>query len=622
MFTLQYGQKIFRRVSLVLIAASTLQAQQTATLNSQIYVNQGLVGVGRIPAATRDIFGETFGSFSGFALDRASWARNSNGSYTGTLYAVPDRGYSVSGTTTNYTPRFNKLSITFAPAPSGASTQDQALVALVDTKKFVEADGSLFTGADATPTGSATRTGFPPLPAAFNGRLSLDPEGIVLNTDGTFWLSDEYGPYVYKFSANGTLLAALRPPEAFIPKRNGADSFSSNSPFLGQPNASPANPTTGRQNNQGLEGISKTPDGRTLFVMLQSATRQDGGNGNNSPRQNTRLLAYDLTTATPSLKAEYVMVLPSYLEGSATRYAACSEILAINNAQILVLARDSSGHGTSNPTSLYRKVVVYDISGATNILGATYDTTATPIAPGGVLASNIVPAVSAELVNLNDSAQLAKFGLTNGPTDSANNLSDKWEAMALAPALDPTTPNDWFLFIGNDNDFNTLDGYQDGTAFNTGMETDSMVLVYRLTIPSRLTYISTLARTGNGNNNNGNAPQKGTFVVEGARPKAMLIRGVGPTLANLGYTEGIANPILTLSTAAGNVIATNNSWGSDATKKAEILAATTASSAFPLIDGSNDTAILAMLDPGTYTVDLRASSGTGGLALLEIIEVP
>lgn len=622
MFTLRNGQKYLRRAGLVLVAASALQAQQTATLNSQVYINQGLVGVGRIPAAARDVFGETFGSFSGFALDRASWMRGTDGSYSGTLYAVPDRGYSASGTTTNYTPRFNKLSVQFLPAPTGAATQNQAVLTLVDTIKFGEANGTPMTGADATPTGWATRSGFPALPVAFNERLSLDPEGLVLNADGTFWLSDEYGPYVYKFSATGTLLSALRPPEAFIPKRNGADSFSSNSPFPGQPFASPANPTSGRQNSQGLEGLSKSPDGRTLFVMLQSATRQDGGNGNNSPRQNTRLLAYDLTTATPSLKAEYVMVLPGYSDGTATRYAACSEIVAINSTQILVLARDSAGHGTSPITSLYRKVVIYDISNATNILGTAFDTTTTPVATGGVLTPDIVPAASAELVNLNDATQLAKFGLHNGLDDNQNNLSDKWEAMALAPALDPTAPNDWFLFIGNDNDFNTTDGFQDGTAYNTGITTDSMVLVYRLTIPSRLAYVSTLARTGNGNNNNGNAPQKGTFVVEGARPKTMLIRGVGPTLANLGYTENLSNPILTLSTATGTVLETNSAWGSVPLKKTAILAAIAASSAFPLIDGSNDAAILVNLDPGTYTLDLRAASGAGGLALLEIIEVP
>jgi hypothetical protein len=149
-----------------------------------------------------------------------------------------------------------------------------------------------------------------------------------------------------------------------------------------------------------------------------------------------------------------------------------------------------------------------------------------------------------------------------------------------------------------------------------------MILVYRLTLPSRLTYLSTLARTGNGNNNNGNAPQKATFVVEGARPKTLLIRGVGPSLVNLGIQDGVSNPVLTLKRSDDTVLETNSAWGADSLKKAAIITATAAANVFALNNGSNDAALLVNLDPGTYVVDLRANSGTGGLALLEVIEIP
>ena len=51
--------------------------------------------------------------------------------------------------------------------------------------------------------------------------------------------------------------------------------------------------------------------------------------------------------------------------------------------------------------------------------------------------NGITPATSTVLVDMNDAAQLAKFGLNNGPQDNANTLSEKWEALALVPALDP-----------------------------------------------------------------------------------------------------------------------------------------------------------------------------------------
>jgi hypothetical protein len=60
--------------------------------------------------------------------------------------------------------------------------------------------------------------------------------------------------------------------------------------------------------------------------------------------------------------------------------------------------------------------------------------------------------------------------------------------MALAPALDPANPNDYFLFVTNDNDFITQNGYQAGTRYKdaSGLEVDTMILVYRITLPEQL----------------------------------------------------------------------------------------------------------------------------------------
>ena len=96
-----------------------------------------------------------------------------------------------------------------------------------------------------------------------------------------------------------------------------------------------------------------------------------------------------------------------------------------------------------------------------------------------------MPATLTSFIDLNDNAQLEKFGLHNGPLNDRNNLSEKWEGMALAPALDPTHPRDFFLFVSNDNDFITQDGYQAGAPYKdpSGVEVDTMILVYRLTLP-------------------------------------------------------------------------------------------------------------------------------------------
>lgn len=611
-----------RLLPVLLLCTGALVAQPvaTVTVNNQTFVNQGLVGVGRMPSDLKDKFGETFGSFSAFTFQPGSWQRNANGSYSGMLFAQPDRGYNAAGTT-NYVPRFNKVTVAFTPAPAGSTAQNQVGLTLADTIKFTESDGTPMTSLDPTSAGTGTRAGLPAMPQAFNGRLALDAEGIVVNADGSIWVSDEYGPYIFRFTADGRLISAIRPPEAITPKRNGADSFASNNPGPGQAAPVPANPTTGRQNNQGLEGLSVSPDGRTLFALLQSAARQDGGTGGTGPRRHTRLLAYDLTVAgNPTLKGEYVVPLPTYSLGAATRVPAQSEMLAINNTQFLVLARDGNGRGVDNPTSLYRSILVYDISSATNIAGTAYDTTTTPIAPGGVLAAGIIPATSAVLVDMNNAAQLAKFGLNNGPVDNANTLSEKWEALALVPAFDPSAPNDWFLFVGNDNDFITTNGFQDGAPYAAAIDNDNMVLVYRVTIPTRLANVASRALTGPGQS----AHVLG-FVVSGARPKAMLVRGVGPALTSFGITNALPDPSLTIFNAAGQAVFTNNDWSAPiagAATAAELATAATRAGAFALSANSRDAALLVQLDPGAYTAVVSDTSGATGVSLVEVHEVP
>jgi hypothetical protein len=612
---------LLRLIPTLLLTAGALVAQPvaTVTINNQTFVNQGLVGVGRIPADLKDKFGETFGSFSAFTFQPGSWQRNANGSYSGTLFAQPDRGYNVAGTT-NYVPRFNKITVGFTPAPAGSTAQNQVALTLADTIKFTESDGTPMTSLDPTSAGTGTRAGLPAMPQAFNGRLSLDAEGIVVNADGSIWVSDEYGPYIFRFTAEGRLVSAIRPPEAITPKRGGADSFASNNPGPGQAAPVPADPTTGRQNNQGLEGLSVSPDGRTLFALLQSAARQDGGTGGTGPRRHTRLLAYDISIAgTPTLKGEYVVALPTYPLGTATRVPAQSEMLAINNTQLLVLARDGNGRGIASPTSLYRSILVYDISGATNIAGTAYDTPTTPIAPGGVLAAGIVPATSAVLVDMNNAAQLAKFGLNNGPVDNVNTLSEKWEALALVPALDPGAPNDWFLFVGNDNDFITTNGFQDGAPYAAALDNDNMVLVYRVTIPTRLANVASRALTGPGQS----AHVLG-FVINGARPKTMLVRGLGPALTPFGITNALPNPSLTIYNAAGLAVLSNTDWGLPTVNGVvgDLAAAARQVGAFALPTGSRDAALLAQLDPGSYTAVVNDEAGATGVSLVEVHELP
>jgi hypothetical protein len=471
------------------LAVARARAESSVTLGGVTLVDHGLVGVGRLDADLRDKLGETFGSGSGMAVDAKSWTRD-GATYRGTIWLVPDRGYNVSGTI-DYHARLNRLEITFTPADKpetlpAAARQRTVAARLADTIVLTDNAGVPLTGLDPPAGGiRAGRDSFPPLPQGPNGHVAVDAEGLVLAPDGSFFVSDEYGPYVYRFSPDGRMLGAIRPPAAFIPRRKSVDHFSSNNPGPGQSAPVPANPDTGRQNNQGFEGLALTPDGRFLVAVLQSATRQDGGDSAET-RDNTRMLYYDLATIEhPVLVREHVVQLPAFTTADGRRrIAAQSELLALDDNHFLLLCRDSdNGFGQKGATSRYRHIELIDISHATNIAGTRYDGIE-PVAPKGRLVDGILPAARESFIDLNDNAELARFGLHNGPPQDRNDLSEKWEAMGLVPALDPDHPHDFFLFVANDNDFITQRGFHAGAPYRdpSGVEVDTMFLVFRVTL--------------------------------------------------------------------------------------------------------------------------------------------
>ncbi|MFD1988130.1 esterase-like activity of phytase family protein [Mesorhizobium newzealandense] len=477
-------------VALALFTALTpALADSTATVGGTSFVSKGLVGVGRIPASQKDKFGETFGSGSGMAIDTAGWTHGADG-YKGSLWLLPDRGYNVVGTT-DYRPRLNTIGIEFAPvapgaAPAAGQEQSGVKATLADTMLLTDDKGNDATGLDPLNGARAAAGDMPILPEA-NGKLALDNEAIVRLPDGSMFISDEYGPNIYRFSAEGRLLSATQPPAALVPMRHGAPNFASDNPGPGAAEPDPKDPDTGRQNNQGLEGMAMTPDGKFLIAVLQSAPRQDGGDSG-ATRQNTRALVYDASDlAHLKLSHEYVVPLPVFKDAKGkTKVAAQSEIVALSDQTFLMLTRDSgNGQGLKGDTSLLRQINIVDLSAATDIAGGAFDAADKRVAPKGVLDPSVTPARLTPFIDLNDKGELGRFGLHNGAPNDRNNLSEKWEAMSVVSVLDPKLPDDYFLFVANDNDFLTQDGFQVGAPYKAedGADVDTMFLVYQVTLP-------------------------------------------------------------------------------------------------------------------------------------------
>jgi hypothetical protein len=103
------------------------------------------------------------------------------------------------------------------------------------------------------------------------------------------------------------------------------------------------------------------------------------------------------------------------------------------------------------------------------------------------------------------------------------------------------------------------------------------------------------------------------FVIEGTDPKKLLIRGLGPTLAQFNVTGVMQNPTLELYDASGSLITTNDNWRD--TQQAEI----TATQLAPPADA--EAAILATLQPGAYTAIQTGAGGGTGVGLIEVYDV-
>lgn len=107
------------------------------------------------------------------------------------------------------------------------------------------------------------------------------------------------------------------------------------------------------------------------------------------------------------------------------------------------------------------------------------------------------------------------------------------------------------------------------------------------------------------------------FVLKGDTPRKLLLRAIGPRLADYKVTGVLPDPKLTLFRDQ-TVLASADNWSADPEKASALEAAFESTGAFPLVSGSKDAALLVELEPGNYTVWMESADGGSGVALLEV----
>jgi hypothetical protein len=124
-----------------------------------------------------------------------------------------------------------------------------------------------------------------------------------------------------------------------------------------------------------------------------------------------------------------------------------------------------------------------------------------------------------------------------------------------------------------------------------------------------LTNISTRGWVGTGD-----SVMIGGFILSGSVAKNVLIIAKGPALAEANVPSTLNDPNLTLYNASGQVVFSNDNWGTSANA-----AAIQAHPAHPRY--AQEAAILTTLTPGVYTAIVRGAGSTTGNALVEIYDL-
>ncbi|WP_207401019.1 esterase-like activity of phytase family protein [Actinomadura roseirufa] len=272
-------------------------------------------------------------------------------------------------------------------------------------------------------------------PYSFDGqkRLAFNPdgidsEGLVRTKDGEFWVAEEYGPSLLHLDRRGRVI------ERYVPQGwTGRPSYPVKATLPAILNK--------RTYNRGFEGLTISPDGKSLYVAVQSPLSNPDKKTYKASR-NGRILRFDLGKG--QVSGEYVYRFEDVCSFDPVSCGNQNEmklsgLTALDKNRILVDER----------TDKVARVYTVDLRKATDILGSRWDDEATT--PSLEKSAEVPAGVTALPKSL--TVDLAKVP----------GIPGKIEGIALS---DRRT-----LAVINDNDFGLGTFGPDGRLIDSGVRT-------------------------------------------------------------------------------------------------------------------------------------------------------
>ncbi len=353
-------------------------------------------------------------------------------------YGLSDRG--PGGGTIAYNTRVQKFSLD-VDLDTGAISNFKLLETIAFTKNEQNFNGlnPLLLNSDSSNLG-----------------LSFDPEGFVLEPNGNFYISDEYGASVYEFAPNGEFIRTLELPVNILPQAGTIPNYVDDRGII----------ISGRQDNHGFEGLTMSPDGSKLYAMLQDPLVNEGNGNDGRLSRNLRIVEFD--TQTGQSTAQYIYQLEDltaindriagtdddFSSTSQGRSIGISSIVALNDREFLVLERDNRGLGVEDPTASEpvgsKRVYQISLDGATNVSNIS-------LAGTSILPTGINPVTKIVVPFIDVAATLQDLGLT---------IPEKLEGLTIGPKLNDGS---YAMILGTDNDYSVT---QDDTDTQADVCTD------------------------------------------------------------------------------------------------------------------------------------------------------